>query len=90
MPFGTPAPGGSPFRCIYVENEVRLSVIDDGVGFDFDAVMENKQGGLGLRNIESRLSVVNGHVTFDVAPGRGSQIHVQVRLHDAQPVDLLS
>lgn len=73
-----------------VNNEVRLSVIDDGVGFDFDAVTENKQGGLGLRNIESRLSVVNGHVTFDVAPGRGSQIHVQVRLHDAQPVDLLS
>ncbi len=73
-----------------VENEVRLSVLDDGIGFDFDAVMENKLGGLGLRNIESRLSVVNGHVTFDVAPGRGSQIHVQVRLHDAQPVDLLS
>jgi signal transduction histidine kinase len=72
------------------ENEVRLSVLDDGVGFDFDALMEKKQGGLGLRNIESRLSVVNGHVTFDVAPGRGSQIHVQVRLHDAQPVDLLS
>ena len=73
-----------------VDGEVRLSVLDDGVGFDFDAVMEDKQGGLGLRNIESRLSVVNGHVTFDVAPGRGSQIHIQVRLHDAQPVDLLS
>ena len=71
-------------------NEVRLSVVDDGVGFDFDAVMENKQAGLGLRNIESRLSVVNGHVTFDVAPGRGSQIHIQVQLYDAQPVKLLS
>jgi two-component system NarL family sensor kinase len=72
------------------EKEIRLSVMDDGVGFDFDAVMENKQGGLGLRNIESRLNVVNGHVTFDVAPGRGSQIHVQVHLYDAQPVDLMS
>ncbi|MFD2571450.1 sensor histidine kinase [Spirosoma soli] len=72
------------------EKEVRLSVLDDGVGFDFDAIMENKQGGLGLRNIESRLSVVNGHVTFDVAPGRGSHIHVQVQLHDEQPVNLLS
>ncbi|MBN8825445.1 MULTISPECIES: sensor histidine kinase [unclassified Spirosoma] len=75
---------------IRFENEVRLSVIDDGVGFDFDAVMENRKAGLGLRNIESRLNVVNGHVTFDVAPGRGSRIHVQVHLHDAQPVDLLS
>lgn len=75
-----------------VGDEVRLSVLDDGVGFDFDAVMESKQGGLGLRNIESRLSVVDGHVTFDVAPGRGSQIHVQVRLFDsyAKPISLLS
>ncbi|WP_080237238.1 sensor histidine kinase [Spirosoma rigui] len=68
-----------------VDSEVRMSVLDDGVGFDFDAVMENKQGGLGLRNIESRLSVLDGHVTFDVAHGRGSQIHVQVRLADTVP-----
>ena len=73
-----------------IEGEIRLSVLDDGVGFDFDAVMENKQDGIGLRNIESRLTVVNGHVTFDVAPGRGSQIHVQVRLYDACSVDLFS
>ncbi|WP_420148897.1 sensor histidine kinase [Spirosoma sp.] len=77
-------------QLICFDNEVRLSVVDDGIGFDFDAIMENRQGGLGLRTIESRLNVVNGHVTFDVAPGRGSQIHVQVGLRDAQPVDLLS
>lgn len=68
------------------DNEIRMSVLDDGVGFDFDAIMENKQQGLGLRNIEGRLSVVDGHVTFDVAPGRGSQIHIQVRVPSAQPV----
>ncbi|GAB3987267.1 hypothetical protein GCM10028807_06850 [Spirosoma daeguense] len=72
-----------------VDNEIRLSVIDDGVGFDYDAIIENRHGGLGLRNIESRLSVVDGHATFDVVPGRGSRIHVQVKQHDAQPVDLL-
>ncbi|RIV18783.1 sensor histidine kinase [Fibrisoma montanum] len=71
-------------------DEIRLSVLDDGVGFDFDAIMEDKQRGLGLRNIESRLSVVNGHVTFDVAPGRGSQIHVQIPLSDPKPVALMS
>lgn len=70
----------------YLNSEIRMSVLDDGVGFDFDAIMENKQGGLGLRNIESRLSVMNGHVTFDVAPGRGSQIHVQVKMTDNAPV----
>ncbi len=77
-------------QLVSFEDEIRMSVVDDGIGFDFDAIMENRQSGLGLRNIESRLSVVSGHATFDVAPGRGSQIHVQVRLHDEHPVDLLS
>ena len=77
-------------QVLQFDDEVRLSVLDDGIGFDFDAVMEDRQAGLGLRNIESRLNVVNGHATFDVAPGRGSQIHVQVNLQKAQPVDLLS
>jgi len=72
-----------------VSNEIRMSVLDDGVGFDFDAIMEDKLGGLGLRNIESRLSVMNGHATFDVAPGRGSRIHIQVRLTDKLPVALV-
>lgn len=70
-------------------DEVRLSVLDDGIGFDFDAIMEDKHRGLGLRNIESRLSVMDGHVTFDVAPGRGSRIHVQVRLREPQRIALL-
>lgn len=72
------------------EHIMRMSVLDDGIGFDFDAVTENKQGGLGLRNIESRLSVVDGHATFDVAPGRGSQIHIQIRIPDQQSITLSS
>lgn len=71
-----------------IDNNIRLSVLDDGIGFDFDAVTEDKKGGLGLRNIESRLSVIDGFVTFDVAPGRGSQIHVQIRLPTIQAVSL--
>ncbi|WP_425576736.1 sensor histidine kinase [Nibrella saemangeumensis] len=67
------------------ENEVRLSVVDNGHGFDFDDVMKDRDRGLGLRNIESRLSVVDGHVTFDVAPGRGSKIYVQVPLPQSEP-----
>lgn len=66
-------------------NGVVLSVIDDGAGFDLDEVLKDKRRGLGLRNIESRLSVVDGHVTFDVAKGRGSKIHVQVRIPQPEP-----
>ncbi len=77
-------------QLVYFESEVRLSVLDDGVGFDVDAVMENRQTGLGLRNIESRLNVVNGHVTFDSSPGRGSRTHVQVHLHEVHPAKIMS
>ncbi|AQG81810.1 sensor histidine kinase [Spirosoma montaniterrae] len=76
-------------QLLCIDGEIRLSVLDDGVGFDFDRIMEDRNRGLGLRNIESRLSVVDGHVTFDVSPGRGAEIHVQVRLPTAQAVDLL-
>lgn len=72
------------------ENELRMAVIDNGRGFDIDEVVQSKQRGLGLRNIESRLSVVNGHVTFDVAPGRGSRIIVQIPLENPKLVALLT
>ncbi len=68
-------------KIVCTDEQVRLSVTDDGQGFDLDRVMYDQERGLGLRNIESRLSVLHGHVTFDVAPGRGSRIHVQVPLH---------
>lgn len=66
---------------VNLETAIRMSVLDNGMGFDYDDVVKDHRGGLGLRNIESRLSVVDGHVTFDVAPGRGSRIHVQTKLN---------
>ena len=70
---------------VYLDDSVRMSVLDNGRGFDYDEAVKDRRSGLGLRNIESRLSVVDGHVTFDVAPGRGSRIHVQARLHTVVP-----
>lgn len=65
---------------VSLEDAVRMSVIDNGRGFDYDEVVKDLRSGLGLRNIESRLSVVDGHATFDVAPGRGSRIHIQTKV----------
>lgn len=57
---------------------MRLIVADDGIGFNYDAILEDRHAGLGLRNIESRLNVLGGHVTFDTAPGRSTTVTVQV------------
>ncbi len=39
---------------------IQLSVVDNGQGFDLNTIRGDYRRGLGLRNIESRLSVVNG------------------------------
>jgi signal transduction histidine kinase len=57
-----------------------LTVSDDGIGFDMNEVNKNESRGIGIRNIESRLAVVNGHVVFDVAKGKGSVIKIDVNL----------
>ena len=75
---------------VYLDDSVRMSVLDNGQGFDYDEAVKDRRSGLGLRNIESRLSVVDGHVTFDVAPGRGSRIHVQARLHTVIPEEVVA
>lgn len=62
----------------FVNNEWELVVTDDGRGFDLDEILRDKRRGLGLRNIESRVSAVDGHVLFDVAKGRGSRVVVRV------------
>ena len=68
-----------------------LTVVDNGRGFDLAQVLQDKQRGLGLRNIESRLSVVDGRVRFESAPGQGTRVAVQIRLpQPAEPPPLLA
>jgi signal transduction histidine kinase len=62
------------------ESKLLLTVLDDGQGFDMDEVMSNPKNGLGIRNIQSRLSLVGGSVIYDTAKGRGSKIRVEVVL----------
>lgn len=62
------------------DNHLLLNVMDNGIGFDLVEVKNNPSKGIGIRNIESRLSVVNGRVVFDVAKGKGSSILIDVNL----------
>jgi two-component system CheB/CheR fusion protein len=55
-----------------------LTVVDDGVGFDPQAVKGH--GGLGLIGMEERARSVNGKLTIDARPGHGTRIAVQVPL----------
>jgi two-component system NarL family sensor kinase len=47
-----------------------VQIIDDGCGFDVESVRSDKTSGLGLKNIESRLNVIRGDVTYTrLSPG---------------------
>lgn len=72
---------------LYFNNEnLELLVTDNGKGFDPVAIRNTKGAGLGLRNIDSRLSIVKGKVLYKKPALMGSSAHVHVPLetHIAQ------
>jgi signal transduction histidine kinase len=58
----------------YADDQVRLEVTDDGVGFDPASV----NGGYGLRGMRGRVADAGGVVTVRSAPGDGTSVLVQV------------
>jgi two-component system NarL family sensor kinase len=48
---------------------VRLSVHDDGQGFDVLAVQDDARRGIGLRNMRERMAAVGGRLHLDSEPG---------------------
>lgn len=61
------------------KEKLTLEYRDDGLGFDTKAI--DNQKGLGMKNIESRLQMINGSYELKSAPGQGMQIHMEVKLH---------
>jgi two-component system NarL family sensor kinase len=61
---------------------ITLGVTDNGVGFDPELIKENNLAGLGLLGIESRLAIVDGHVTYEKPEGGGSSAIAQVPVVD--------
>ena len=57
---------------------VRLELIDDGKGFDLEAVNRDPHLGIGLRNIRERLASLGGQVMFQSQPGYGTQVLAHV------------
>jgi signal transduction histidine kinase len=56
--------------------EVRLTVEDNGAGFDLGA----PRAGMGLGNITARVAAMGGRVHYDSMPGHGTSVTVVVGL----------
>jgi len=59
------------------EDVLRLTMEDDGVGFDLSKKLKE---GNGLNNIKYRVDALNGQVFFDSSPGKGSLISLEIPL----------
>ena len=57
-------------------SRVTLEIMDDGLGFKPDESVEG--GGLGLDGIIERAELLNGELTLDSWPGRGTTIRIEV------------
>jgi signal transduction histidine kinase len=58
-----------------VEDQLALTIVDDGVGFDVDAAWGK---GLGLLSMSERLESIDGSVKIQSRPGAGTRVDVTV------------
>ena len=59
---------------------IRLDVVDDGVGFDLQAVRAEGRGGGGLRSMAERTARLGGQLTHESRSGEGTRLTVEVTL----------
>ncbi|MFY7911175.1 MAG: sensor histidine kinase [Emticicia sp.] len=62
------------------DKKIIFTFTDDGKGFDFNAVRNDPKRGLGLRNMESRLSVINGSIDIQSSVGNGTITKIEIPL----------
>jgi two-component system sensor histidine kinase UhpB len=58
------------------EQQLRLAVVDDGVGFDPQSVQE----GIGLIGMKERVYAFGGVLTLKTGPGAGTRVEIQLPL----------
>ena len=66
---------------------ILLTVVDDGVGFDVDAVWDK---GLGLVSMTERLESIGGAITIHSTPGAGTRIEVIAPIMDPRMTDAVA
>jgi hypothetical protein len=73
-------PKGGTINVVSYETDTDycISVVDDGVGFDTGAVL-NDRSHVGIRNIRERLKVmVDGHLEIESTPGVGTKVLITI------------
>ncbi len=59
----------------HVENSLSVIYEDNGIGFNKSEIVS----GIGLKNIENRVNKLNGDLTIDSDPGKGSTFIIEIQ-----------
>jgi signal transduction histidine kinase len=73
----------SQAQCVKVDvrtedQKVIMEIMDDGVGFDPKAACE--KGGLGIQGMEERARKLEGKLSIDSKPGKGTRVRFEAAL----------
>jgi len=61
---------------IIKNGEIKMRIMDDGIGFDVNAV----KGGIGLSNIRRRAELFSGRFDIFSSPGNGCELEIDIPL----------
>lgn len=60
------------------EKELTILIEDNGKGFDVNKKLNETDGGIGLKNIQSRIDFLNGEVIFDSYLNKGTTVTIEI------------
>lgn len=62
----------------YETGRLLIKIEDNGKGFDTANVSLSEKTGIGLRNVINRVSLINGTITINSLPGKGTCINIEL------------
>ncbi len=75
----------------YLPDQVSVDVVDNGVGFDYDAQVQRavrrKSGAEGILGVRTRVAKLGGDVHVETAPGQGCGVSVMIPTSQEQDTD---
>jgi two-component system sensor histidine kinase DegS len=62
------------------ENTFAIEISDNGIGFDFikDRQIKGKSGGVGVKSMMNRASLIGANITIDSAIGKGTTVKITI------------
>ncbi|TMM58411.1 sensor histidine kinase [Maribacter algarum] len=65
------------------DNQVDITVEDNGVGFDKSKSLKQKDSGMGLSNLQTRVAYLKGNIDFESEENEGTTVNVHINIDAA-------